>query len=307
MMNTLSKSMSAWVMVSRLRTFPIPTIQVITGVGLAYALTGELNLMTALYTCLAAIFITCGTNLINDVYDIQNGGDGLKRNGQMKAIRLGLLSKRQVFIGGMVSFLLAIACAIPLAYHVGPNILYIVIFSTFLGFAYTGGPFPISYLGLSELFIFLFYGIVCVAATYYIQTLSLDIRAFICAAQMGLLAILPNALNNFRDMFEDAEINKRTLAVRFGKSFARWEIAVLTALPFVINLVWLYYGYYMVTILPMMLLPLAFLFVRSVWKKDPSPVFNKYFGLSVLLHFLFGILFLLGFVTEQWLSYQLPA
>lgn len=293
-MNTHTKPINPWLMAVRLRTFPIPTIQVLTGLGLAYAVTGQLNLLLALYTWLVALFITIGTNLINDVFDIEKGGDTLKRHGQMKVIRLGLLTRDQVFRAGILFFLAAIVCAIPLAMHAGVTILLIVILSTLIGYAYTGGPFPICYIGLSEIFILVFYGFVCVGSAYYIQTLSFDFKVVLCAVQMGFLAILPNALNNFRDLSEDAVINKRTLAVRFGKTFARKEIAFCTAVPFILNLYWIFYGYYFAAFLPLLLLPLAFLFVRSIWTTEPSPIFNRYFGLSILLHCLFGVLLFIG-------------
>lgn len=166
------------------------------------------------------------------------------------------------------------------------------------GYCYTGGPYPISYLGLSELFILVFYGGVCVGASFYLQTGYLSFAAMLCAVQMGLLAILPNALNNFRDIHEDAENNKNTLAVRFGKTFARWELGILTYLPFALGLVWMFLGYVESALIPLFLLPMAFLFVRELWTTEPGPLFNRFFGLSVLLHFLFGIFLVIGFFLE---------
>lgn len=292
----MPSTLQAWVMAIRPRTLPIPTIQVMTGTGLAYVMTGKIDWLLALCTWMIAACITIGTNLINDVFDFEKGGDPLKRVGHVKVIRAGLLSKAEVFTGGMLAFAMAIVFAIPLMMKVSFIMLPIVILSVSCGYCYTGGPYPICYLGLSEIFIFVFYGCVCVVSAFYVQAGFVTVASFLAAAQMGMLAILPNALNNFRDMFEDAQVNKLTLAVRFGRYFARSEIALMTFLPFILNLCWFFLGYPEAALLPLLLIPLAFLFVRSVWTTEPSPIFNRYFGLSVLVHFLFGLMLVVGWM-----------
>jgi 1,4-dihydroxy-2-naphthoate polyprenyltransferase len=211
-------------------------------------------------------------------------------------IRAGLLSQKEVKVAGLFAFGIAIFFSFFLAEHSGWIIPAIVMLSAITGYCYTGGPYPICYLGLSEIFVFLFYGGVCVITSYYLQTGQVHIEVILIAMQMGLLAIIPNAINNFRDIYEDAENNKTTLAVRFGRNFARWEIAFLTAAPFLLNIFWLFLGYPLAFLAPYLLLPIAFLFVRSVWTTDPSPQFVRYFGLSVLIQVLFGILIILGLV-----------
>lgn len=287
-------TLQAWAIAIRPRTLPIAFIQVATGTALAYVASGVINWVLAIYTLFIAVFITIGTNLINDVYDVERGGDPIKRVGFQKVIRTGLLSKKDVYTGGILAFGLAVLFSIPLSLSGGWFMLPIVVLSVICGYCYTGGSYPICYLGLSELFILVFYGFVCVISAFYIQTGFVDVAAFLAAAQMGMLAILPNALNNFRDMFEDAEVNKLTLAVRFGRYFAKREIATLTFFPFVLNLLWLKVGYSAAAFLPLFLIPLAFLFVRSVWITEPGPIFNRYFRLSVLVHFLFGFMLIIG-------------
>jgi 1,4-dihydroxy-2-naphthoate octaprenyltransferase len=296
MQQHMTSPIKAWKTVVRLRTLPIPTIQVLTATALAYITTGHLDFLSFLYTWLIAICVTIGTNLMNDFYDFEKGGDPAHRLGYLKVIPAGLLSKNEVFKAGVAAFAIAIALSIPLAASSSPWIIPIVFLSTLCGFAYTGGPYPIGYLGLSELFVFLFYGGVCVLTSYYIQVGRLDPSAWLLAVQMGLLAILPNAVNNFRDMFDDAEVNKKTLAVRFGKTFARSEIAFCTFVPFVLNFAWIAYGHAAAALFPLCAFPLAFLFVKSLWNAEPSAVFNRYFALSVLIHFLFGLLLCIGWV-----------
>lgn len=297
-MKNTQNMIQSWSAAARLRTLPIPIIQVLTGSALAYSTKGDLDWGILLFTCLIAIFITIGTNLINDVFDFEKGADGPKRLGFLKVIGSGLIPKEQIRCAGLISFALAILFSIPLALHAGWILFFLVMLSAVCGYAYTGGPYPISYLGLSEVFILVFYGGVCVGASYYVQTGFFSGQAFLCSMQMGLLAILPNAMNNFRDIHEDEENEKRTLAVRFGKTFARWEIASVLFLPFILGLAWVYYDYLPAALLPLTLAPMSLLFIRTVWMTDPGPLFNRLFGFSVLLHFLFGLLMSIGFFLE---------
>lgn len=287
----------AWSTAARLRTLPIPTIQVLTAACLAYSVAGNLDWLMLLFTLLVSIFITMATNLINDVIDFEKGADQPKRLGFLKVISAGLIPKEHVQWAGYACLAMVVICGIPLALHSGWALFGVILFSVVCSYCYTGGPYPISYLGLSELFIIVFYGGVCVAATYFIQTGAVTVQAMLCALQMGLLAVLPNALNNFRDMHDDAEDGKLTLAVRFGKAFARWEIAVLTFLPLIVGIAWLFLGYPNAALFPLLLTPMAFIFVRSVWTTDPGPSFNRLFGLSVIVHFVFGLLLVLGFLV----------
>lgn len=285
-----------WMSAVRARTIPIPTIQVLTGTLLATAYSGSIDWFLFLFTWLVAVFITIGTNLINDVFDFDKGGDKTNRVGHFKMIRAGLISRNTALTAGLGAFALALLCSIPLSLHAGLAIFLLVLLSAVIGYCYTGGPFPICYLGLSELFILFFYGGICVGVSFYIQTGFVSGTSLLCALQMGLLAIIPNALNNFRDMHEDAEVNKKTLAVRFGATFAKWEIALLTITPFLLNGMWLVAGFPEAALIPLFLIPIAFLFVRSVWMTTPGPMFNRYFALSVFLHFAFGTLLIIGFL-----------
>lgn len=288
----------AWMSAIRVRTLPIPTIQVLVGTALAHVYTGTIDWGLFLFTWLVAVFITIGTNLTNDVFDFDKGGDKPNRVGHCKVIRAGLISRTSVLVAGMGAFALALLLAIPLSMHAGWEMFFLVALSAFIGYCYTGGPYPICYLGLSELFILFFYGGVCIGASFYIQAGFISYTALLTALQMGLFAIIPNALNNFRDMYEDAEVNKKTLAVRFGTNFARWEIALLTFIPFLLNGFWLIAGFLETALMSLLLIPMAFLFVRCVWVTTPGPLFNRYFALGVFLHFAFGILLIIGFFLK---------
>lgn len=290
--------LQAWTTAIRLRTLPIPTIQVVTGTCLAYSSVDSIHWLIVFYTWIIAVFVTIGTNLINDVIDFEKGADLPGRVGFLKVISLGLISKESIHYAGIASFILAIALSVPLAFAAGWGLFLLVFLSVICGYCYTGGPYPISYLGLSEFFILIFYGGVCVGVSYYVQTGFFGLQVLLCATQMGLFAILPNALNNFRDMQDDAEDGKLTLAVRFGKTFARCEIALLTLLPFIMGILWIAFGYIQAALLPMCLLPIAFLFVRSIWMIDPGQLFNRLFIFSIFLHFFFGLFLVIGFFLK---------
>ncbi len=286
---TISKP-QAWAMAARLRTLPIPTIQIITSMTLAAKFSLHMSWTIALGAWLVACLITVGMNLINDVIDFEKGGDPLNRPGQLKMIPAGILTKSSVLAVGILCF--TIACTVPLLLPVGWPICLLTLFCVLCGYYYTGGPFPISYLGLSELFIFIFYGWVCLIVPFYVQTGFVNAEIMLAASQMGLLAILPNALNNFRDIDTDAAVGKKTLAVRFGKTFAKWEITLLTFLPFAMNVCWSLFHFTVALYLPFIVLPIAILFIRGIWT---SKTVDHYFKHSVLILFLFGLALSLSF------------
>lgn len=297
MEKVVQNTFKSWMIAIRPPTMLIPTIQVATGTGVAMVYSGSINWLIAFYAWIVAVCITIGTNLINDACDYKEGGDPVGRSGRLKVINAGLLTQNQVYAGGLIAF--AIACMVPFGLQVDAWACFgLVLLSVVCGYCYTAGPYPISYLGLSEIFVFIFYGGVCVMVPFYAQTYFLNPAILLAAAQMGMLAILPNALNNFRDMHEDVLVNKRTLAVRFGRNFARWEIASLTMAPFLLNIGWLFLGYVEAMLMPLLLLPIALMFVRAVWHIEATKVLNKYFGLSVLIHFFFGVLLIIGLLIR---------
>ena len=289
-MNTRPTTIQAWMMAIRRRTLTIPLTQVMSGLALAFSVQGNIDWMLALFTCLVGICVTIEVNLFNDAIDFRKGGDPLDRHGQVKVIPAGFLTQRQVFMGGMIFGALVLLFGIPLIMKGGWPIALILIMSAILGYCYTGGPFPISYLGLSELLIMLFYGFLCIGASVYVQIGHLDFMTFLVATQMGCLAILPGALNNFRDQDEDAQTNKRTLIVRFGKLFGRWEITLLTIIPFLLGFFWIGAGYPAAAAMPFVIFPMAFALVYLIWRTEPGPIFNRFFILCVLIHFAFGLL-----------------
>lgn len=289
---SIVSTLKAWTLAIRPPTLLIPTTQIMISTALASAFTSHINWAIAFGAWIVALLITIGTNLINDVIDFEKGDDPLNRSGRVKVIKAGLLSKSAVATAGLLS--LGIACMIPLLLSVNSEVFFLVLLSVVCGYCYTGGPYPISYLGLSEFFIFIFYGWVCIITPFYIQTGIINNEIILAASQMGLLAILPNALNNFRDRAEDILINKKTLAVRLGDRFARCEITFLTLMPFLMNFLWIYFGFLKAAFFPLILLPRAIIFIKNIWKTEPGPAINAFFKPSVLILFFFGLALMVG-------------
>lgn len=290
-----SKIHALWI-ASRPRTLSIPSIQVIAGLVLAYVTLGQINWFLALSSWLVALFMTIAVNLLNDLIDFQKGGDPLGRSGFLKVLRMGYLSQNEMAIAGFTSLAFTFLFGIPLIIEGGIPLLLAIAVSAIMAYCYTGGPFPISYLGLSEVFVFLFFGMVCIGSVFFVQTHMITLPLLLLITQMGLLAIVPNALNNFRDMDDDALCSKRTLAVQLGASFCRKEIAFLTLIPFLIGFGWIFCGFFNAAFLPLCAFPLAFLMIFYICKTDPGQVFNRYFRLSAIVHLLFGVLLSIGLI-----------
>ena len=178
---------------------------------------------------------------------------------------------------------------LPLVVHGGWPIVVIGILSLVFGYAYTGGPYPLAYVGLGDVFVVLFFGLVAVGGTYYLQTLTFNAGAFVAGLQVGLMATVLIAINNLRDVEQDSEAHKKTLVVRFGQSFARYEIQSLVILTFLLNLFWVNRGYVWATVLPFLALPLSISLVKSVWREPPGPVFNRFLAQAGALHLFFGV------------------
>lgn len=281
------KRIHAWYLASRPKTFIIALTPVMIASALSYAETAQFNWVVSLCTFLAAFLFQTGTNLINDALDFKKGTDTSERLGFIRVTQAGLLPFSEVYRGGIVCFALGVLVAIPLIFKGGLLFVGIVAASVICGYLYTGGPYPLAYHGLGELFVFLFYGGAATLGIYYLQTSTIDKASLIAAAQAGFLAVIPITINNLRDIEGDGKANKRTLAVRFGKTFARCEITLLLIAPFLLTTLW-FSTHDMAALLPMLTLPLAIRIIRNIWSHEPSRAYNTFFGQAALLLFLFA-------------------
>jgi len=170
-----------------------------------------------------------------------------------------------------------------------------------LAYAYTGGPFPLAYLGLGELFVILFFGLVAVEGTYYLQTLDFDIDALVLGLQQGLLATVLIVVNNARDICQDSKAGKKTLAVRFGLKFAKLEVLLCYVGVLFLNLHWFWSGWSILTGLLFLTGLFAALVLKMFWNTKPSEQYNEILALAGLAQLAFGIQFCLGVWLESFL------
>src|SRR5690606_8790700 len=215
-----------WLMAARLRTLPAAVAPVLVGTALA-GHEGEFDPIAFVAALLGALFIQVGTNLSNDYSDARRGADTEDRLGPVRVTAGGLVPPRQVLIATYVTFGLAVLCGIYLIVVAGWVLLAIGAASILAGVLYTGGPRPYGYAGLGELFVFLFFGIVAVTGSYYVQTQELLWEAFVASVPVGCIATAILVVNNVRDLETDRRAGKRTLAVRLGRARTRTFYAAL--------------------------------------------------------------------------------
>ena len=218
-----------WLVAARPRTLPAAVAPVLVGTALA----GNEDVFKPLrFACalIGSVFIQVGTNLANDYSDARRGADTEDRLGPVRVTAGGLMPPRRVLIGTWVAFGIAVAAGAYLIAVAGWELLVVGIASIAAGVLYTGGPKPYGYEGLGELFVFLFFGVVAVAGSYFVQVEELRWEAFALAVPVGLIAAAILVVNNVRDVDTDRRAGKRTLAVRLGRERARalyrWVLAL---------------------------------------------------------------------------------
>lgn len=292
-------TVSIWLQTIRPKTLTAAIVPFCAGAALAYAGGASIAWDLLIFALASALCIQIATNLLNDAFDFVKDTSDPKRLGPKRAIHLGVADGKQMYILGMAFFVFAWLFAIPLILHGGVVIAVILLFSMLAGYFYSGGPLPLTSVGLGDPFVLLFYGWVATAASYWLQTNAVDAKALLLGTQIGLLCTTIIAVDNYRDIDSDEKANKKTLAVRFGPEFAKFEIAFLTFFPFALNFFWLSWGYVYVAILPMLAAPLASYLLARIWKTRPSKAYNGFLALAALLHLCFGVLLIIGFVLTS--------
>ena len=211
-----------WASAARARTLPASVAPVLIGVVLAYT-DGVGHALAAVFALIGAILIQIGTNYANDYFDFVNGADTAERIGPRRLVQSGLVRPEAMRRATIIVFGLAVLVGLYLAARGGWPIVLVGVASILCGLLYTGGPFPLGYRGLGDVFVLLFFGPVAVAGTYYVQALDIDWRPIVAGLGPGLISAAILAVNNLRDRETDAKAGKRTLAVRLGVRFTRLE------------------------------------------------------------------------------------
>ncbi len=218
-----------WMLASRPKTLPAAAAGVITGTALAVR-DGHFRLGPALAALFVALLLQIGSNLANDVYDYERGADAGERHGPTRVTQARLLTPQQVKIGMLFVFGLSAFLGVYLAFQAGWIVILIGLAAILSAIAYTGGPFPLGYYGLGDLFVFLFFGVAAVAGSYFVQVGTVRVEAWWMSLPVGWLIVDILVVNNLRDINADRAANKRTMAVRLGERGARTQyIALLVA------------------------------------------------------------------------------
>ncbi len=212
--------MKIWLMASRPRTLPAAIAPVLVGTAAAVQQTDDIRWGAFIAALAGSIFIQIGTNLANDYSDARRGADDVDRLGPVRVTAAGLVTPRRVLVATWLAFAIAVGCGIYLAAVAGWIIIAVGIVSIAAGVLYTGGPRPYGYAGLGEVFVFLFFGLVAVNGSYYVQVEELDWLPLGLSVAIGALATAILVVNNIRDIETDRRAGKNTLAVRIGRDGA---------------------------------------------------------------------------------------
>ena len=283
-----------WLMAARLRTLPAAVAPVLVGTALG-ARDGDFRPLAFAAALLGALLIQVGTNLSNDYSDARRGADTEDRLGPVRVTAGGLVPPRQVLVATWATFGLAVLVGLYLVAVAGWELLIVGAASILAGVLYTGGPRPYGYEGLGELFVFLFFGVVAVTGSYFVQTEDLAWTGFALAVPVGMLAAAILMVNNVRDRETDSRAGKRTLAVRLGPQGARALYAGTVFGAYVLlPLTWIVGALDVWVLLPILTLPLALRLTADVSHRTDGPSLNEALARTGLLQLAFCALLAAG-------------
>jgi 1,4-dihydroxy-2-naphthoate polyprenyltransferase len=282
-----------WLLAARPKTLSAAVVPVLIGSALAAHEPTAITWWVFACALFGALLIQIGTNFINDALDFKKGADTGERLGPLRVTAAGLLSADAVMQGAWVSLILAALCGIPLLFRGGWPMLVVGLASIAAAYAYTGGPYPLAYHGLGEVFVILFFGFVAVGGTFYAHSLQMTPSVLLAGFAAGSLAAVLIVINNLRDIDSDRRSNKRTLAARFGESFARAEVVFFALAPFVVVAVMAWMRTQAGLLLTLGALPLAiFVIVRTFQSRGAE--LNRALAVAGGLQWVFGLLFVAG-------------
>lgn len=291
----MASRLTIWVQAARPKTLWAAFGPVLIGTAMAYA-DGGWHWPSALAALLGAIFIQIGTNFCNDYADFKKGADTHERKGPKRMTQAGLVSPAAMLGATGIMFLAAFGVALALVGRGGWPLLAVGVLSILCGALYTMGPLPLGYIGIADLFVLVFFGPVAAGATYYVQTLRLTPEVLVAGLAPGLLATAILTVNNLRDIAEDAKAGKRTLAVRFGVTFARREyvFCMLAAVGVPVALFYWTAGATPYVLLAVLTLPLTRLTIARVCSSTRAADLNPALGQTARALLVYSILFALG-------------
>jgi 1,4-dihydroxy-2-naphthoate polyprenyltransferase len=283
-------TLKLWLLAARPRTLPAAIAPVLVGTALAGS-EDVFRVLPFVAALVASVFIQIGTNLSNDYSDARRGADTEDRLGPVRVTAGGLMPPKRVLVGTYVAFAIAVAAGLYLAAEAGWELLVVGVASILAGVLYTGGPRPYGYEGLGELFVFVFFGLVAVAGSYYVQTEELRWEAFALAVPVGLLAAAILVVNNVRDVDTDRRAGKRTLAVKLGRERARRLFTGMLVVAFAAPAAtWALGGLSAWLLLTLAALPLVPPLIETVSTRTDGPALNGALAATGRLLAVFSVL-----------------
>lgn len=255
---------SAWILSIRFKPLIVGVGPVFIGVYLSFFGVFDYWLNGAILFCV--LCIQTATHFFNDALDFIKGADSLLRKGPKRAVQKNLITSSQLFKAGFFCLALAVLAGAYLVWEGGWPIFFIGVLSLVLTYLYTGGPYPLAYTGLADLFVLLFFGLIPVASVFYLNAGYWDQSSFVAGVQCGLLALSLLLVNNLRDETEDRLVGKKTLVVRFGRRFGLVEWMGAHYLPYVFVVYWFFENPSLMVFLPLVLLPFS-VYIHSLLYK----------------------------------------
>ena len=288
-------SIGAFCLAARPRTLTASLSPVLLGSAIAWG-DGVFALIPSVAALVGALWIQVGTNIANDLYDHLRGTDSSARLGPLRAGQSGLLTVDQLRRAMGVSFLLAALCGVYLIARAGWPIAIAGALAIASGIAYTAGPRPLGYVGMGDLFVFIFFGPVAVCGTYYVQARGLSLAAILASVPAGFLTTAILVVNDVRDIESDTRAGKRTLPIRFGRNFGLAEFAALIVLSYC----WLFLMGYLAhswwLLLPWAGFPWALSLIRCFFRTEPGPRLNLFLARTAQHLLLYSVLLGLAYL-----------
>ncbi len=289
-------SIKIWVDAARPKTLAAAFVPVLVGASIAWS-ESSIHWPASFIALACAILIQVGTNFANDYFDFVKGADTDERVGFVRATSAGLIPPKTMLTATVVSMAFAFILGLYLVWLGGITVLFIGLASLLFGVLYTGGPYPLGYNGLGDVFVFVFFGVVAVMTTYYVNTLEWSEASFWAALAVGALCTNILVVNNLRDIVQDKKAGKKTLGVLFGERTLKLEYTFMVILAFAIPPHFYFQlDYKLWVYLPFLVLPLAIFHIYTVWTETDKSKLNPLLEQTAKFMALFGILFSIGIV-----------
>ena len=281
---------------ARPQTLAASIVPILVGASLAWG-DQQFRWDTTLVALFCAFAIQIGTNFANDYFDYVKGADTSERIGFERATAAGLISPQKMLLATYITMGIAFLAGLYLVWIGGWIILFIGVLSLLFGIAYTGGPYPLGYNGLGDIFVFIFFGLIAVTGTYYVNALEWSFLSLIASVPVGALCVNILVVNNLRDIDQDRIVGKKTLGVLFGEFSLKIEYLAMILISLAIPIIlYLLYSYSLWILLPLLSIPLAINLLNQVWNHTDKKILNDTLENTAKYMLVFGIMFSFGLI-----------